>query len=135
MRRFLALAVLTCAAAGNVSPSRPSTVGSIHGTVADLVNRRPIAVRLNLVSLRILLSATSDAHGFYSFVGVAPDTYELSAQAASYRSFSEPGITVSQDSNIAIDIAMQRTALATRDAASDVRERMTSEGEGWYSIS
>jgi outer membrane receptor protein involved in Fe transport len=112
MKRLLAVVVIACAAAGSVSPSRASTVGSIHGTVLDSTTRRPIAdARLSLVSPSGSYAAVSDAHGFYSFVGVVPDTYELTAQASQYRPFSEPGITVSQDSNVAIDVAMQRTAL------------------------
>src|SRR5277367_1959846 len=112
MKRLLTVAALTCAAAGWVSPGSASTVGSIHGTVADLTSRRPIAaVRLSLVAASGTYSATSDAHGFYSFVGIVPDTYELSAQAAQYRPYSEQGVTVSQDSNIAIDIGLQRSTL------------------------
>jgi outer membrane receptor protein involved in Fe transport len=112
MKRLLTAAALTCAAVGWVSPGSASTVGSIHGTVADVTSRRPIAaVRLSLVSTSGTYSATSDAHGFYSFVGIVPDTYELSAQATQYRPYSEQGVTVSQDSNIAIDIALQRSTL------------------------
>jgi hypothetical protein len=112
MKRLLAFTVLTCVALVNSVPTAASTVGSIHGTVADLGSRRPIAaVKLSLVSPSATYAATSDAHGFYSFVGIVPDTYQLGAQASSYRPFSEAGVTVSQDSNIAIDITLQPSTL------------------------
>jgi outer membrane receptor protein involved in Fe transport len=112
MKRLIAAVVSVCAAASLLSPVAASTVGSIHGTVTDLANQRPIALaKLRLTSPSGTYTSVADAHGFYSFVGIVPDTYELSAQAAQYRPFSELGITVSQDSNIAIAIAMQKAEL------------------------
>ncbi|MBV8584204.1 MAG: TonB-dependent receptor [Candidatus Eremiobacteraeota bacterium] len=101
---FLALAFMARAAA--------ATVGSIHGVVVDATSRHPLAgVKIELLSPSGGYSATTDARGFYSIVGIIPDTYALIADAAGYRPFSEPGITISQDTNVAIDAALLRASL------------------------
>jgi outer membrane receptor protein involved in Fe transport len=103
---------LLCLMLASIARAAAATVGSIHGTVLDSATRHPIAgVTVRIAAPSGSYAATTDAGGFYSIVGIIPDTYTLEAFVNGYRPFREAGITISQDSNIAIDAALQRDAL------------------------
>lgn len=106
-KSFLALAVPFF-----IVPALAATVGSMHGTIVDASDHHPLAgVRVAIVSPSGNYVATTDAHGFYSIVGIIPDTYLLTAVLKNYRTFTEPGITFSQDSNIVFSAALEPSAL------------------------
>ncbi len=95
-----------------IARSPAATVGSIHGTAVDTAAHRPLAgVRIELVAPSGKYTALTDAHGFYSIVGIIPDTYALDASVKGYRSFHEDGITITQDTNLSIDVALQPQTL------------------------
>jgi hypothetical protein len=88
-----------------------ATVGSLHGTISDAGDRHPIAgVRVEIAAPTGKYTTATDARGFYSIVGIVPDTYTLTASSHDYRTFSEAGITISQDSNMVVDAALTRTS-------------------------
>ena len=92
--------------------ARAATVGSMHGLVHDAADHRPLAgVQVGITAPSGSYSAVTDAHGFYSIVGIIPDTYTLDASAKGYRAYHEAGITITQDSNLAFDVALQRETL------------------------
>ncbi|MBV8491622.1 MAG: TonB-dependent receptor [Candidatus Eremiobacteraeota bacterium] len=107
-----------------------ATVGSVHGTVTDASDRRPVAgATIELVSPSASYAATTDASGFYSIVGVIPDTYSLTVRANAYQTFAEYGVTITQDSNLAISPALAPVTLkeivhvATRSGSFPVQPR------------
>ena len=112
MRTLVTLAIAVTTACYCAGLSIAATVGSIHGTVTDVSNRHPIAgARIELVSPSGKYSATTDAHGFYAIVGVMPDTYTITASARGYRASVEPGIVVTQDSNLVVSPSLASTPL------------------------
>ena len=112
MKRLAALAALALAQCLGTGQAVAATVGSIHGTVADAADRHPIAgARVELIAPSGRFAATTDAYGFYSIVGIIPDTYTLVVTASDYRTVTEAGITITQDSNLAISPVMTSTKL------------------------
>jgi outer membrane receptor protein involved in Fe transport len=109
MRLALRVTILLLLAMGRLPAA---TVGSIHGVAVDGADRHPLAgVRVTITAPSGSYAADTDAHGFYSIVGIIPDTYSLDAAVKGYRAFHEAGITITQDSNLAIDVALQRETL------------------------
>jgi hypothetical protein len=111
MRRIAGLVALVLAAlvGGRVGAA---TVGSIHGTIVDATDHHPLAgVRVSIVSPSGNYETLTDSTGFYSIVGIIPDTYTLTAALNNYRPYSDPGITITQDSNIVVTTALVRASL------------------------
>lgn len=77
------------------------TVGTISGHVTDQQNKPLADVRVVAASASGMEKATTDAHGFYSLVGLNPDTYTVSFQLDGYQPQSFPGVTVFADQNVA----------------------------------
>ncbi len=112
MRSLVAIAIVALAACYSAGPGIAATVGSVHGTVTDGTTRHPIAgARVELVAPSGRYAAITDAHGFYSIVGILPDTYALTAVAAGHEPLTEKGITVTQDSNLVVDVALATSPL------------------------
>ncbi|HEY9085622.1 MAG TPA: TonB-dependent receptor [Candidatus Tyrphobacter sp.] len=99
-----AFAALICAAAVLLpAPVRAGTTGTISGVVTA-PNGRPLAgAAITATSPSQKATATSDAHGFYSFVALLPDTYTLSFTLRGYGPTSVPGVVVLQDQNVAVN--------------------------------
>lgn len=112
MKRIVALAAFALAARASVAAGAAATVGSLHGTIVDVGDRRPVAdAAVAIVSASGKYGATTDARGFYSIVGIIPDTYALSVRARDYRVFSEAGVTVTQDSNLVVNATLTPISL------------------------
>lgn len=110
MRGLAAWCVLTLVALC-CAPGAASTVGSIHGIVSDGATGAPVSgARVTLASPSGAYAATTDARGFYALVGIIPDTYVLAVNADGYKPFSERGITVTQDSNLSLAVALTHVA-------------------------
>ena len=104
--RFWCVAALTFAlgafalAAGN---------GSVTGTVTDpsgLVIPGANVILAN-VALAVRYKAVSNAQGFFVFLNVPPGTYDLTVDAAGFRSFQESGLVVDTDSALREDAKLQ----------------------------
>lgn len=116
MRSLVALAVAVLTACYGTGVGQAATVGSLHGTVTDAHSGHPIAAaRVELASPSGKYAATTDATGFYSIVGIIPDTYVLTATAASYQPFVATGVTITQDSNLAISPGLHAANLKEID--------------------
>src|SRR5579862_3160387 len=113
MRRCnAAVAAVMLALAFGLGGVRAATVGSLQGTVVDAANRHPIAgARLQIASASGTYRTVTDARGFYSIVGVIPDTYAFTIAAAGYLPFAQTGIFVTQDSNLVVNAALTRQSL------------------------
>jgi len=81
----------------SMSPAFASTVATISGTVTDDSGIPISGVSVTASSPSGHYQARSDAHGFFSITGVAPDTYTVSFQRDGYQPQAENGITAFAD--------------------------------------
>jgi hypothetical protein len=88
------------------------TTGNITGTVTDASGKPVADVAVTAASLSQTGRGTTDAHGFYSIVNLAADTYTVSFQKQGLQSISVPGVTVFQDQTVTVNEQM-RTELKT----------------------
>ena len=85
------------------------TVGTISGHVTG-EQKAPLAnVRVAAASASGTQTAVTDSHGFYSLIGLTPDTYTVSFQLNGYQPQSFPGITVFADQNVTQDTALVKS--------------------------
>ncbi len=90
------------------------TTGSIAGVVTDSATKAPLSgVKVTASSASQVATTTTDANGHFSFLSLAPDTYSVSAAAASsrYTIASQSGVTVQADLSITVSLA--ESSLAT----------------------
>ncbi len=74
------------------------TTGTISGRVTDEKTGAPVAgVRVDAVSPTSRQSVVTDGNGFYSIIGLPPDTFTVSFEAKGYEAGTVTGVTVSAD--------------------------------------
>lgn len=108
---FLTLAIVAAETLAVMQGARAAeaTTGIIVGRVASTeADRAPIAgARVVAASPSGRYATQSDRSGRFTFVGVAPDTYVLSASAPGYETATEGGITVLPGSRLTIQLGLQ----------------------------
>lgn len=116
LRRAVAVVIVAILGIGGTQvPAGAGTVGSIRGTVVDVTTEHPIAgAQVALISSSGVYNATTDAHGFFSIVGIRPSAYAITAQAAGYNPSEQPSITISQDSNLSVILHLSPHASANQ---------------------
>lgn len=85
---------------GSVAPSLAigGLRGNLSGTVVDAQSHQPVAnVQVTAASPSGTFKGSTDAHGFFSLIGIPTDTYTLSFQKEGYVANALPGITVVGD--------------------------------------
>jgi hypothetical protein len=76
------------------SDAAESTTGIILGSVVTTAGLPVARAQVAAVSDSGRYAATTDARGRFTMLGVAPDTYTVSAQAAGYEAAAQGGVTV-----------------------------------------
>lgn len=85
------------------------TTGQLSGTVVDAASKQPIAgVKVSAASPSQTASATTDTSGHFSLLGLAPDTYVVSAQVPGYQPLSISGETVVADNTTVVQLTAQK---------------------------
>ncbi|HEV3086536.1 MAG TPA: TonB-dependent receptor [Candidatus Elarobacter sp.] len=86
------------------------TTGSISGVLTEATSAStPISgATVSAVSPSQSAKTTTDQQGRFSFITLAPDTYNLSFEKAGYQSASQGGITVQADQNVTISLQGSR---------------------------
>ncbi len=95
--RFLGgIALILALIAQTIAPAfADTTSGGISGTITSAKTNAPIPnASLSIVSASTTLSAKTDAKGFFSLIGVPPDTYTVTVKAAGYDTAVVSGVTV-----------------------------------------
>jgi hypothetical protein len=112
--RFTPLLLIYALLAGMLDcPVLASTVASIHGIVRNASSAQPIPDALiTLSSSSARYESTTDARGFYSIVGIRPDSYALAVRHDGYQSSEQP-VSLAQDSSIKIDVTLAPEAMKT----------------------
>lgn len=93
----------------SVSAAFAGTTGVIRGTVTDAQTKAPLAnVQVTASSPSGTYSATTNARGFYSMLGVFSDTYMLSFQIERYKPVSIPGVVVFADQSQVVNASLTK---------------------------
>jgi len=135
--RLFAGLLLACAFfLQSVAPiAAAGTVGNINGKVTDAKTGTPVAgVTVTAVAPTGTYHATTDANGFFSMVGVQPDTYAVSFELKGYAPTSTTGLTVTADqsSPIAYKITKEKDlrtigTVTARSAGSAFQPKQTQD--------
>jgi len=89
------------------SNARAGTTGSITGTITDTATKKPLAnVRVHAASPSQSQSTSTNAQGFFVLQNLLPDTYTVSAEISGYQIAVQEGLTVQQDINIPLNLAL-----------------------------
>lgn len=90
-----------------ISPASASTIGSIVGHIVSAANGAAVAgAQVTAASPSDTQTARTDATGFFSMVGLYPDTYTLTVSASGFESAQRLGVTVLQDQTTTVDMAL-----------------------------
>jgi hypothetical protein len=104
--------------------------GGLEGVVTDATTRAPIAgATVVATSPSQTATATSDAHGRFVFLTLAPDTYTLHVEKSGYQSVAQSGFTVLADQTQQVTLAM-RPALKVIATARTVASALVKPGVG-----
>jgi len=109
-----------------------STTGNIQGKVTDQ-NGNPVAdARVSAQSPSQTAASSSGANGFYSILGLSPDTYTVTASKDGYDPSTVFGVTVQADYQATADVKMRQTIktighVTTTAAASVVSRTITGD--------
>ncbi len=99
--------------AGVFAGARAGTTGGIVGRVVDAKTQAPlVGARVNAVSPSQSIGTTTDGSGAFRFISLAPDTYVISIEFASYDPASLTGVTVLADQTQTLPVALSKS-LAT----------------------
>ncbi len=131
------MALVTVFVASIAAPAlADTTTGNIQGTVT--ANGQPVAaVAVVAVAPSARYTATTDAKGFFSLVGVVPDTYTVSFTKTGYGEASVNGVTVnpSQTSTVNQTISQQlRTIGSTTSRSNGVSAFQPQQPVDTYSV-
>lgn len=101
------------------------TVGAINGNITDATTGAGIAnVTVTAVSPTGTYKTTTDAKGFYSIVGVQPDTYTIAFSYQGYSPQSTSGLTVNADQTSGVSVKL------TKESTLKTIGKVTSRSEG-----
>ncbi len=108
------------------------TTGSIAGKVTDQNGNNVAAVRVTASSPSQSQSSTTGSNGFYSMLGLSPDTYSVTGSKDGYDTSTVYGITVTADQVTNADFKLHATVktighITTTATASVVSKTVTGD--------
>ncbi len=107
------------------------TSGNVNGTVLSNTGAPVAGATVSIASSSGTFTQKSDAHGYFSFLGVPPDTYVISISAAGFSPYSQRGVTVTGAGTISLGSVDLATSVRTigstvaRSAASAFQPNQT----------
>ncbi|MBZ5693908.1 MAG: carboxypeptidase regulatory-like domain-containing protein [Acidobacteriia bacterium] len=107
--RTTAPAVILCLCLFACAGARAATGGSISGTVMDQSGAVIPGASLALVNLDLATGykTTTNAQGFYSFPTLPVGRYELTIEAAGFKTQKKTGLVVDTDAAVRVDAALE----------------------------
>jgi len=109
MCRILALILTIACTATLAVPALAGTTGSLSGTVVDTQGAPVAGAKVTAASASQNATSTTDVHGHYAFVSLAPDEYTLTVEKDGYDTTSLAGIAVFADASQIVKIAVKAT--------------------------
>ncbi len=108
-----------------------STAADLTGTVTDPTGAvvAGATIRARSLATGISRTAVSDSQGNYQLVGLPPDEYEVSAEAATFKKSVISGVrlTVGQSANLTIKLELGETSVIVNVTGDDVQLVETSK--------
>jgi hypothetical protein len=98
--------------AGAPAPATADTTGSLIGRVRDIADRPVPGAAVRVTSLAEVTQTTSDANGWYCFVGLVPGMYTVSIELRGYVTTSYTGVGVAAGSQTVADVRLNRPPIA-----------------------
>lgn len=113
-----------------------SNTGTISGVVKDTSGKPLVGVAVSAVSPSQTASTHTDAHGFYAFTALLPDTYTVTFMASGYGTVSNPAVVVTQDQNVSVNEVLQAqlVTIAHTQATASGSLVKASQGSDVYNI-
>jgi hypothetical protein len=112
MKRSVTVSLLLLLVA-TALPGRAGTTGGISGIVTVAGTTTPIpGVKITVNSPSQSATTTTDAHGHFAFVSLAPDEYTIALEKDGYAALSYAGVAVLADAQQTLTLSM-RVALRT----------------------
>jgi hypothetical protein len=107
--RFIAGALLAAVLCTQVVPQAAlaGTTGAISGTVKSASGVPLADVKVTASGYSQTATSTTNAHGFYTILGLSPDTYTVSFQKAGYQPISVPGVAAFQDETQTVNATLE----------------------------
>jgi hypothetical protein len=99
MSLALAVAFLACSL---LPAAAQTTTGTINGTITGQNGAALSGVTVTAVSPSQRYSATTNAGGFFSITGVAPDTYTITLVHTGYQNATVDGLTVTPGQSVSV---------------------------------
>src|SRR5258708_7348739 len=116
LRVLLGLFVVFCFVLGMSVPdsSAQSVFGSVIGTVTDQQGNAVAGAKVVVTSTTksTAFETTSNDSGNYAVTHLIPDTYKIHIEAAGFKSYDVPSVTVQADSSEHVDASMQVGAVS-----------------------
>lgn len=131
MKRLASILLLVMLS--SVFVARAGTTGGISGVVSETGTSTPLAgVAVSVKSPSQSASTTTDAHGHFAFVSLAPDEYTVSLEKSGYSPVSYAGVAVFADAQQTLALAMHPAlktiaTVTSRSSSSLVRPGTTAD--------
>jgi hypothetical protein len=106
------------------------TTGGLGGYVTDDQGKAVAGASVKVLSASQAASATTDASGHFTFLDLAPDTYTVSIVRDGFAPFSEAGITVFADNQLALQFQLQRQLKTIANVTSTAAGQLVKSGVG-----
>ena len=127
-RHWPVVAMLVLSLCCSPFPLWAGTTGSLTGTLIDASGSAIAGAKISLASPSQTASTLTDPSGGFSFLSLAPDTYELSAQKAGYDPVSLAGITIFADQAQRLSLRTQRTLRTIATVTSRATDSLVRSG-------
>jgi hypothetical protein len=108
MRRTGAVLLLVAIVAIGWDTAKAGTTGTLTGYVLTGTDTPVAGAAVTAASPTGTYTTTTDADGYFSFVSLSPDTYDVTASKDGYQSIVDSGITVVADNAITIRLVVAK---------------------------
>jgi hypothetical protein len=106
------------------------TTGGLGGYVTDDQGKAVAGASVKVLSASQAASATTDASGHFTFLALAPDTYTVSIVKDGFAPFSEAGVTVFADNQLALQFQLARQLKTIANVTSTAAGSLVKSGVG-----
>ncbi|MBC5802200.1 MAG: TonB-dependent receptor, partial [Candidatus Eremiobacteraeota bacterium] len=109
------------------------TTGSLGGRILETKTRAPVVgAVVSVTSPSQTANTTTDSSGHFTFISLAPDTYQLGVTKQGFEQLQVPGITIQADQQRSLDFSLDRSLrqiarVAARSALDVVRPGTTTD--------
>jgi len=137
-RGIIGMALAVAFAASIAAPAlADTTTGNISGTVTTSTGQPVPNVNVVAAAPSARYTAKTDAKGFYSIVGVIPDTYSITFSGSGYQGATINGVTVNPTITSTVNQTLTtqlKTIGSTTSRASGVSAFQPQQAEDTYSV-